>query len=62
MKIIATLVMALFIIGCTPQDTCIGTTESAMQGEEIRLRAQAYIEMCQRKPKSVLCTTELDDE
>jgi hypothetical protein len=62
MKIIATLVMALFIVGCVPQNACIGTAESAMQGEEIRLRAQAYIEMCQRNPQSVLCTTEFDDE
>jgi predicted small secreted protein len=61
-KMSKAIILSLFLVACTPSDSCINTTESAMQGEEVRIRAQAYIEMCQRNPKSVLCTTEFDNE
>lgn len=47
---------------CADQmDICQGS-DTSIQGEPVRLRAPAYIEMCKRDFNPILCPAELDPE
>lgn len=52
MKYFASLIITFLIAGCAPSD------KNPMQGEEVNLKADAYVEMCIRDPNSPLCPSE----
>jgi len=52
------LLCFIFLIGCSEN---IPETSSPMEGEPVRLRAEAYDEMCEREPQSILCKVEEDE-